>query len=140
MRKFLSPIINLVSLVLVGIAYGVASITAAFDASKAPAGNYYQLVWSNTSNNVLNIVGFFLFIAGTALLLLVFFPGIVRKCSSFLSAGLLIAGGVLALTSPARINPSFTVQPGLIGFAVLAFVAGGFSLIIFLLELLSKKE
>lgn len=138
MRKFLSPIINLVSLVLVGIAYGVASITAAFDAAKNPAGNYYQLVWGSTTNNALNIVGFFLFIAGSALLLFVFLPGIVRKCASLLSAGTLIAGGILALTSPARVNPTFVTQPGLIGFAVLAFIAGAFSLIIFLLEL--KKE
>ncbi len=138
MKKFLSPIINIVSLILVGIAYGLAGITAAHDVAKQSIGNYYQIIWNNP--NAINLVGFFLFIAGSAMLLIVFAPKI-RKFTSLLAAGLLIGGGVLALMAPANLHTVLPVynQPGLIGMATLLFVAGFLSLVIAAIEFTSKE-
>ncbi len=129
MRKFLSPVINLVSLILVGIAYGLAGITAAKVVDKTSMGNYYQLVWQNPV--ALNIVGFFLIIVGTVALIVTFVPK-CRKASGPLTVALLIAGGVLALLSPENVQktvggalPVYN-QPGLIAMAVLLFVAAFF--------------
>lgn len=137
MRKILSPIINLVSLILVGIAYGLAGISAANDVAGVSVGSYYQLVWGNI--NTFNMVGFFLLIAATLFVLLTFIPK-GRKVLAFLSGALLIASGVMALLMPshvAGINP-LTNQPGLIGMAVLLFVAGGFELVIMGIEFALK--
>lgn len=139
MRKIISPIINIVSLILVGIAYGLAGITAAYDAADNSVGNFYQLVWDNP--NAFSLVAFFLMIAATVAVLFVFIPK-GRVVTSILTAGLLIASGVMALMVPgkvATVNP-LTNQPGLIGMAVLLFVAGGFSLIIAMFEIALRKS
>ena len=141
MRKIISPIVNLVSLILVGIAYGLAGLTAANDVAGNGVGSYYQLVWGNI--NTFNLVGFFLMIAATVFVFLTFIPK-GRKFIAILTGGLLIAAGVMALYAPAQVAQNhlpLTNQPGLIGMAVLLFVAGGFSLIISALEFaLSKKD
>lgn len=140
MRKFLSPILNIVSLILVGIAYGLAGITAAFNVNKTSIGNYYQLVWQNP--NVLSVVGFFLIIAATVFVLLVFIPK-CRKYTALLTAALLIAGGVLALMTPNSVQAGSSLpvylQPGLIGMASLLFSAAFLSLIIAAIEFTSKE-
>lgn len=146
MKKILSPIINLISLILVGVAFGLGGLSAAHIASASHTstegnmGTYYQLVWSVEHKSVLAIVGFFLLCVGAFLLLVVFLPKI-RKFVAPLAGGMLIAAGVIALLMPARIQPTLTVenQPGLIAMAVLLFVAGGFSLIVCALEFLSKE-
>lgn len=138
MKKILSPVINIVSLILVGIAYGLAGITAAFEVDyKSPVGNYYQLVWQNI--RVLNIVGFFLLIAATLFVLLAFLPK-GRKVTSLLAGATSIAAGVFALLAPGVVKTGLVLQPGLIGMATLLFVAGFFSLIIFLIEVAVKEE
>lgn len=142
MRKFISPIINILSLILVGIAYGLAGITAAYNANDVSVGNYYQLVWHN--QNAFNLVGFFLIIAASVMVLVTFIPKI-RKFTSLLTAGLLIAGGVMALMAPAKIqevassNLALVIQPGLIGMVSLLFVAAFFSLVIFVIEFITKE-
>ncbi|MCQ2792796.1 MAG: hypothetical protein MJ221_00025 [Bacilli bacterium] len=140
MKKFLSPILNIISMILVGIAYGLGGITAAHNVAQHSIGNYYQIVWGGNSLIALNVVGFFLIVAGSAFLLLVFIPK-CRKYTAFLTAGLLIAGGVLALMSPANLNSTLPVynQPGLIGMASLLFAAGFFSLLISVIEFASKE-
>lgn len=139
MRKLLSPIINIVSLILVGIAYGLAGITAAFDANKQSIGSYYQVVWQNP--NAFSVTGFFLIVAGTVAVLITFLPKI-RAVSGLLSAGLLTAGGILALMTPSKLGAvtSLYLQPGLIGMSTLLFVAAFFSLVIVALEIGGRKD
>ncbi len=139
MRKFLSPIINIISMVLVGIAFGLAGLSAAHGAGDSNIGCYYEQVW-NTNNNVMAIVGFFLLCVGAFMLLVVFLPKI-RKFTALLAGALLIAAGVFALMTPGFINGAtpVTLQPGLIGMATLLFIAGGFSLIISVIEFVSKE-
>ena len=48
MRKFLSPILNVINLILVAIAWGLSGQSALNDIgveANAPAGNLYQLVF-----------------------------------------------------------------------------------------------
>ena len=138
MKRILSPIINLVSLILVGVAFGLAGITAATQANKAasPAGSYYQLVWQNPK--ALPIIGFFLLCVGAFVLLFVFIPKIRKFVAPV--GGLMVAGaGVLALLTPKAINPSLTNKPALIAMAVLLFVAAAFEIVITVLEFLDKE-
>lgn len=142
MRKFLSPIINIVSLILLGIAYGLAGITAAYDVSKTSIGSYYQIVWQNPVP--LGIVGFFLMILGTVLVFGLFIPK-ARKCLGFTNFVVLVVGGIFALMTPELVQkaggstlPVYN-QPGLIGMATLLFVVAFFSLIISLVELADKE-
>lgn len=145
MKRILSPIINLVSLILVGVAFGLAGLTAATQANKAesPAGSYYQLVWNRTGDplhhSVLALVGFFLLCVGAAVLLVVFLPKL-RKFLAPAGGLMLIGAGILALLTPQSVNPSLTNKPGLIAMAVLLFVAGAFELVITALEFLDKSE
>ena len=140
MRKFISPIVNLVSLILAGISFGLAAITAAFNVAGNSIGNYYQLVWLNNTPNTVAIVGFFLICVGTFLLLVNFLPKI-RKVTAPLSAVLLVAGGVIALLTPKLVQGKLTVynQPALIALATLLFVAALFSAVVTALEFVKEK-
>lgn len=145
MKRILSPIINLVSLILVGVAFGLAGLTAASQANKAEssAGSYYTLVWNRFGDplhhSVLALIGFFLLCVGALVLLVVFLPKI-RKFVAPVGGLMLIGAGVLALLTPQSVNPSLTNKPGLIAMAVLLFVAGAFELVITALEILDKGE
>lgn len=140
MRKFISPIVNLVSLILAGISFGLAAITAAFNVAGHSIGNYYQLVWLNNTPNTVAIVGFFLICVGTFLLLVNFLPKI-RKVTAPLSAVLLVAGGVIALLTPKLVQGELTVynQPALIALATLLFIAALFSAVVTVLEFVKEK-
>ncbi len=144
MRKFLSPVINLLSLILVGIAYGLAGITAAHNVNDNSIGSYYQIVWQNP--NGFSVTGFFLIIAATVAVIALFIPK-CRKITGSLASVLLITGGVFALLTPSKVQevPGVTTlpvsnQPGLIGMAVLLFVAAFFSLVIVCLEFLPEDK
>ncbi len=145
MKRILSPIINLVSLILVGVAFGLAGLTAASQPNKAEssAGSYYQLVWNRVGDplhhNVLALVGFFLLCVGALVLLVVFLPK-VRKFLAPVGGLMLVGAGVITLLTPKAINPALTNKPGLIAMAVLIFVAAGFELVIAALEFLDKSE
>ena len=139
MNKILSPIINLISLILVGAAFGLGGLTAAHNAHDASIGAYYQLVWWNPT--ALSLVGFFALCVGAFLLLVVFLPK-SRKLFAPVAGLFLILAGVLALLTPKSVARGATVtnQPGLIALAVLLFVAGAFSLVVCTLEFLSKED
>lgn len=146
MKRILSPIINLVSLILVGVAFGLAGLTAATQGNKAEgsAGSYYTLVWNPygpelKTHNVLGIVGFFLLCVAALVLLVAFLPKI-RKFVAPVGGLMLIGAGVLALLTPKQVNPLLTNKPGLIAMAVLLFVAAAFELVITALEFMDKGE
>ena len=145
MRKFLLPVINIVNLILVGIAFGLGGNTAIYSpkGDTHPIGNYYQVIWNQP--NVLGLVAFFLFVVGVFLLLVTLVPFKGRKFVALVNGGMLIASGILTLglgnelARPAS-NPSFENSGSLIAFTVLLFIAGGLAILIALLELFMKKE
>ena len=145
MRKFLIPIVNLVNIILVSISFGLANNTAVVDSalSNVARGNYYQLVWNASDKaNVLGIVGFFLFIAAAALMLVNFLPFRSRKYTSVLAGGLFIASGVLFLKTPANAALHFIkmdLTGSLIAMVVLVIIAGALSLGMAALDFTAKK-
>ena len=148
MRKFLLPIINLVNVVLVSIAWGLSGKTAVIDAARSDAasGNIYQVIWEgqvSTHNvNAMGIVGFFLFILACALMLMAFIPFKARKFTTCLGGLSFIAAGVLFLNAPwhaARAIYKPELTGAIIAIAVLLFIAGAFSLVMSIIEFLEKK-
>lgn len=142
MRKFLLPVINLVNIILVSIAFGLGANTAVTGTDNYTArGNYYQLIWERSFNPVA-IFGFFLFIFAVALVLVNFLPLKVRKFVTLLTGAAFIATGVIFLRTP-YLSISMTngeVTGSLIAMAVLVFVAGALSLLMSVIEFLPAKE
>lgn len=150
MRKFLLPIINLVNIILVSVTFGLSVNQAAFDThagSSVSIGNYYQLVWGAADRaNVVGIVGFFLFIAAVALMLVNFLPIKARKIITAVTGALFISAGILFLKTPAATNiskvviDSLELSGSLIAMAVLVIIAGALSVGMSILEITEKKE
>ena len=149
MRKFLLPIINLVNVVLVSIAWGLSGKTAVIDAARSDAacGNIYQVIWEGEAAahnaNAMGIVGFFLFILACVLMLASFIPFKARKFATCLGGLSFIAAGVLFLNAPwhaarAIFKPELT--GALIAIAVLIFIAGAFMLVMSIIEICEKKS
>ena len=145
MRKFLLPIINLVNLILVSIAWGLSGKSAILDAGNndLACGNMYQVIWEGKTGNAIGIVAFFLFIVGCALTLVAFLPVKWRKFVSCGAGAAYIAAGTLFLLSPkgydyAIVKPELT--SAFIAICVLILIAGAFSVGMACLEFLSKKE
>ena len=150
MRKFLLPIINLVNLILVSIAWGLTGKSALVSESSKISygyGNFYEVIWdgqvANQNVNAMGIVAFFVFILGCALLLGAFLPVKARKFISCGEACAFIASGVLFLIMPFH-TARATVEPKLTGamiaIAVLVLIAGAFSACMAAIEFLGKKE
>lgn len=145
MRKFLLPIINLVNLILVSIAWGLSGKSAVIDAGNKDlaCGNMYQVIWEGSKANVIGIVAFFLFIVGCALTLVAFLPVKWRKFVSCGAGVAYVAAGVMFLLSPKSYDFAI-VKPVLTGafiaICVLILIAGAFSLCMSVLEFLGKKE
>lgn len=142
MRKFLIPIINLVNLILVSITFGLGN-NPAFTSDSGNSHRYYQVVWNAADHaNVIGIVGFFLFIAATALMVFNFLPVKVRKFTSIVAGGLFIAAGVLFLKTPGAAdmnNVNLKLTGSLVAMSVLVIIAGAFSLLMSLLDFTGKK-
>jgi len=145
MRKFLVPVINLVNLILVSIAWGLSGKTAITDAGNKDiaCGNIYQVIWEGSRANVIAIIAFFLFILGCALMLAAFIPAKWRKFVSCGEGLSFVAAGILFLLSPKTYSYSI-VKPeltsALIAICVLILVAGALSLCMCALDFLGKKE
>jgi len=145
MRKFLIPIINLVNIILVSISYGLGNNTAVIDSalSDTPRGNYYQLVWNAADHaNVIGIVGFFLFVIATALMLVNFLPIKARKVIAPITGAMFIGAGVLFLLTPGKADIHFIemkLTGSLIAMAVLVIIAGALTLVMSVLDFTAKK-
>ena len=146
MRKFLSPILNVINLILVAIAWGLSGQSALNDIgveANAPAGNLYQLVFFGTKTNILAIIGFCLFCVACFGMLVAFLPLKVRKFVACLN-GLMFAGaGVLFLLAPKFYDygsGKFEMTGAFIAICVLILVAALFSLCMAALEFTAKKE
>lgn len=147
MRKFLLPVINLVNVILVVIVWILSAQTAVIDAGMKDlaCGNFYQVVWQGSKANVLGIVGFFLFCVAVLLTLVVFLPIKGRKFLNCLNGLMYIGAGVMFLLAP--LPPHYAhgfakaeLTGAMIAMAVLVFVAGAFSLLMSVVELVGKKE
>ena len=146
MRKFLSPILNVINLILVSIAWGLSGQTAVNDIgvkNETAAGNMYQLIWFGTKPNILAIVAFFLFCIACFGLLVAFLPLKARKFVACLN-GLMFAGaGVLFLLSPKFYDygsGKFELTGAFIAICVLILCAALFSLCMAALDFTAKKE
>ena len=146
MRKFLSPILNLINLILVSIAWGLSGQSAVKDAvveSHPVAGNMYQVVWMGSKANILGIIGFLLFCVACFGLLVAFLPLKARKFVACLN-GLMFAGaGVLLLLAPKFYDAGsgkFELTGAFIAICVLILVAALVSLCMAALDFTAKKE
>ena len=144
MRKFLLPVINIVNLILVGIAFALGGNTAAYSPAgteRVALGNYYQLVWNNPQP--FGVVAFFLFVVGVFFLLVTLVPFKARKFVACLDGAMLVAAGVLTLSlagTVANETLGYTNSGSLIAVAVLMIVAGGLALLMSFYELFFIKK
>ena len=147
MRKFLSPILNVINLILVSIAWGLSGQSAVLDKAynEAGRGNIYQVVFMGTKPNALGIVGFSLLCLACLALLVAFLPLKARKFVAFVEGLSFVGAGVLFLIG--SVPPWYDcsiVEPklsgALIAICVLLFVAGFFSLVMSALDFTAKKE
>ena len=146
MRKFLLPIINLVNLILVSIAWGLSNQSAITDKAGVGRATMYDIVWMGSKPNVLAIVAFFLFCVACLFTLIAFLPVKIRKFVACLGGLMYVGSGVLYLIaheSPKYFDRSI-VEPELTGayiaFCVLILVAGGLSLLMSVIDFMGKKE
>ena len=146
MRKFLLPIINLVNLILVSIAWGLSGKTAVLETANHKSvgcGNMYQIVWMGSKANIIGIIAFFLFCVACFATLVAFLPVKVRKFVACLAGLMYVGSGVLFLLSPKTYDYSI-LAPELTGafiaFCVLILVAGGLSLLMAAIDMFAKKE
>ena len=146
MRKIIVSVLNLVNLVLLGITFGLGTLTAGLDRQGQSIGTYYQLVWPANAAyfQALNVIGFFALCIAAGLTLFLVVPLSFRKFVSAGNAALLIFTGVVTLLVPTIYNQGsalpVTNQGGLIGMGVLLFVAAAISAFGAVLEFLAEKE
>lgn len=147
MKKFILPVINLISLILSGIVFGLGANTAVeFKFGNDPRGNWYQLVWWENSYgpNAIGIVGFFIFIAAVFFALVTMIPFKGRKfCVPFVGL-LFIAAGLLFFFTPTGYFLSdvskYNITDSFVAMMVLVFVAGGLELLGAAVEFLPEKK
>ena len=148
MRKFLSPILNVINLILVSIAWGLSGQSAVLETvghTEVGKGNIYQVIFMGTKPNVLAIVGFGLLCLACLALLVAFLPLKARKFVACVEGLSFVGAGVLFLIGsvPPHYDCSI-VEPklsgALIAICVLLFVAGLFSVIMAALDFTAKKE
>ena len=151
MRKFLLPVINLINLILVSIAWGLSAakendsaiIDVAPGRNDVGCGNLYQVVWGGSHANVIAIIAFFAFILGCVLMLAAFLPIKARKFIACLEGLSFVGAGVLFILSPktydyAIVKPELTDR--FIAIIVLILIAGAFSLLMSVIDFTGKKE
>ena len=150
MRKFLLPVINLINLILVSIAWGLSAAkendSALIDVGNKDTGlgNVYQIVWGSAKPNVLGIIAFFAFILGCVLMLVAFLPIKARKFIACLEGLSFVGAGVLFILSPKTYaidhTPNIEFTNRFIAFIVLILIAGAFSLLMSVIDFTGKKE
>ena len=149
MRKFLLPVINLINLILVSIAWGLSAAkendSAIIDAGNKDVGcgNLYQVVWGGSHANILAIIAFFAFILGCVLMLAAFLPIKARKFIACLEGLSFVGAGVLFILSPKTYDYPIVkaeLTGRFIAIIVLILIAGAFSLLMSTIDFTGKKE
>ena len=147
MKKFILPVINLISIVLSAVIFGLGANSAVYRGqTSAGQGNWYQLVWTIPQPlAALAVVGFFVFVFAVFFALVTMIPFKARKYCLCLLGAMFIAAGVLFLLTPGAVYTganaaSYIRSDSLIAMSVLAFVAGGLELIGSVVEFLPEKK
>ncbi|GEM_PF-2841246 len=141
MRKILLPILSLVSVILVAIAFGIAAQTAATRVDGSNFGNYYQLVFERGSN-VFATLSFVFLIIATVALVVCLIPFKFRKFVLPGASVLFILTGVFMILAPKHasdVSP-LTVTGSMTATAVLLIVTGAVLCLMTVLSFLGKKE
>lgn len=139
MRKILIPVISLVCVILVAIAFGISAQTVATRVNGSNFGNYYQLVFERGSN-VFALVSFICLVVGAALLVVCLIPTKFRKFVLPADAIALLASGIFVLLAPSKAAEKITATGTLTATAVLLIVAGALVCGLTVLAFLGKKE
>ena len=139
MRKILVPVLSLVCVILVSIAFGISAQTVATRVDGSNFGNYYQLVFERGSN-VFALVSFICLVVGAVLLVVCLVPTKFRKFVLPAGSAVLVASGVFALLAPSKAAEKITANGTLTATAVLLIVAGALMCCLTLLAFLGKKE
>ena len=148
MKKFIVPIINLVSLILASVVFGLGATTAVkYEPNDTVAGNWYQLVWEFPDPlKAIAIIGFFFFCFACFFTLLTMIPFKFRFVGVCLAGLLFIGAGVMFLLTPGAVYGASTNAAGyvktdsFIAMIVLVFVAGGLELVATAVSLLPEKK
>lgn len=147
MKKFILPVINLVSIVLSAVIFGLGANSAVYRGETSNGqGNWYQLVWTITKQpTIVGLLGFFLFVFAVFFALVTMVPFKGRKFCVCAVGAMFIAAGVMFLMTPGAVYTgvnaaSYIKSDSLIAMAVLAFVAGGLELIGSAVEFLPEKQ
>ena len=154
MKKFILPVINLISMVLAGVIFGLGANTAVeFKPTGAGAGNWYQLVWELSEKpNLFGLIGFFLLCVGAFALLVTLLPFKARKYVVLVVGLMLVGAGVMFFLSPRAvygyevvknancIGRNYVRTDSLIAMMILAFVAGGLEILGAVVVLLPEKK
>ena len=147
MKKFILPVINLVSLVLSAVIFGLGANSAVYwGQSSNGQGNWYQLVWSIAETpTAVGLLGFFLFVFAVFATLVTMIPFKYRKFAVACVGAMFVVAGVMFLLTPASVYTGVNAEgyiksDSLIAMAVLAFVAGGLELCGACVEFLPEKK
>jgi len=146
MKKFIVPIINLVSIILASVVFGLGANTAVeFKATETASGNWYQLVWNYVEPlKVIAVVGFFLFVVAVFLCLVTMIPFKFRLVGLCLAGLMFVGAGVMFLLTPDAVFGSKAALYGktdsFIAMIVLVFVAGGLELLATAVDLIPSKK
>ena len=139
MRKILVPVLSLVCVVLVAIAFGISAQTVATRVDGSNFGNYYQLVFERGSN-AFAVVSFVFFVVAAVLLLVCLIPTKFRKFVLPADAASFIVAGIFVLLAPGKAAEKITANGTLTATAVLLIVAGAVMCGLTALAFLGKKE
>ena len=147
MKKFILPVINLISIVLSAVVFGLGANSAVYRGQTSHGeGNWYQLVWTVTDPlKVVAVLGFFLFVFAVFFALVTMIPFKYRKFGLVLVGLMFVAAGVLFLMTPSAVYTgnnagSYKLSDSLIAMAVLVFVAGGLELAGACLDFLQENK
>ena len=141
MRKILLPILSLVNVVLIAVAFGVAAETCVENVNGSGFANYYQIVF-NRGSNVFALLSFILLVVGSALLIVNLVPSKIRKFLLPAQAACFVATGVFMLLAPGKIDYAHKLSTtgSMTAVAVLVIVAGALSCLMSVLSFMGKKE
>lgn len=141
MRKILLPILSLVCVVLIAVAFGIAAQTAATRVDGSNFGNYYQLVFERGSN-VFALVSFICFVLATVCFVVCLVPSKIRKFALPVDAVLFIVAGVFMILTPSHAKDvaALTVTGTMIATYVLVIITGAIVCGLSLLAFTGSKE
>ena len=152
MKKFIVPVINLISMVLAGVIFGLGANSAIENKAGVGQGNWYQLVWQMSDKpNLWGLIGFFALCVGAFALLITLLPFKARKYCVLVVGLLLIGAGVMIFLSPRAIyaynannwnylGQNYVRTDSLIAMSILAYVAGGLEVLGAVVEFLPEKN